>query len=80
MSFPVGSVVKNLPANAGDIGDTGSIPESGRSKWQSTAIFLPGKFHGQKSLAVYSKWGYKESNMTEHTCTTILSNILLITY
>ena len=24
-------VVKNLPANAGDIRDTGSIPESGRS-------------------------------------------------
>jgi len=24
-------VVKNLPANAGDTGDAGSIPESGRS-------------------------------------------------
>ena len=29
--FPGGSVVKNLPANAGDTGDTGSIPGSGRS-------------------------------------------------
>ena len=28
--FPGGSVVNNLPANAGDIGDTGSIPRSGR--------------------------------------------------
>ena len=28
---PGGSVVKNLPANAGDTGDAGSIPESGRS-------------------------------------------------
>jgi len=28
---PGGSVVKNLPANAGDTGDSGSIPESGRS-------------------------------------------------
>ena len=28
MSFPGGSVVKNLPANAGD---AGSIPQSGRS-------------------------------------------------
>ena len=27
----VGLVVKNLPANAGDIGDEGSIPGSGRS-------------------------------------------------
>ena len=31
MGFPVGSVVKNLPANAGDAGDTGSISGLGRS-------------------------------------------------
>ena len=30
MSFPGGSVVKNLPASAGDTGDMGSIPGSGR--------------------------------------------------
>ena len=29
--FPGGSVVKNLPVNAGDAGDTGSIPRWGRS-------------------------------------------------
>ena len=29
--FPGGSVVENLPANAGDAGDGGSIPRSGRS-------------------------------------------------
>ena len=29
--FPGGSVVKNLPANAGDTRDAGSIPGSGRS-------------------------------------------------
>ena len=29
--FPGGSVVKNLPANAGDARDMGSIPGSGRS-------------------------------------------------
>ena len=28
--FPGGSVVKNLPANAGDAGDASSIPGSGR--------------------------------------------------
>ena len=39
-------VVKNLPANA----DVGSIHGSGR-KWQPTPIFLPGKVHGQRSLA-----------------------------
>ena len=31
MCFPGSSVVKNPPANAGDTGDTGSIPGSGRS-------------------------------------------------
>ena len=30
-SLPDGTVVKNLPATAGDAGDMGSIPESGRS-------------------------------------------------
>ena len=29
--FPGGAVVKKLPANTGDAGDTGSIPGSGRS-------------------------------------------------
>ena len=29
--FPGGSVVKNLPANAGDTGDEGLIPGPGRS-------------------------------------------------
>ena len=31
MSFPGGSVVNNLPANAGDAGKVSSIPGSGRS-------------------------------------------------
>ena len=30
MGFPGGTVVKNLPAKAGDLRDTGSIPGSGR--------------------------------------------------
>ena len=31
MCFPGGSVVRNLPANAGTAGDVGSIPGSGRA-------------------------------------------------
>ncbi|KAI4547493.1 hypothetical protein MG293_004048 [Ovis ammon polii] len=31
---------------------------------QPTAVFLPGKFHGQRSLAGYSPWGLKELDMT----------------
>ena len=35
-----------------------------REKWQLTPVFLPGKFHGQRSLADYSPWGHKDSYMT----------------
>ena len=38
-------------------------------KWQPSPVFLPGKFHRQRSLAGYSPWGHKESDMTEHTLT-----------
>ena len=32
---------------------------------QSSPVFLPGKFQGQKSLVGYSPWGHKELGMTE---------------
>ena len=32
-----------------------------RRKWQPTLVFLPGKFHGQRSLAGYSPWGQKRT-------------------
>ena len=37
-----------------------------RRVWQPTLIFLPGKSHGQRSLAGYRSWGHKESDTTEH--------------
>ena len=37
LAFQVALVAKNLPANAGDIRDTGSIPGSGRSPEGGTA-------------------------------------------
>ena len=33
--------------------------------WQPTPVFLPGEFHGQKSLAGYSPRDGKESDTTE---------------
>ena len=30
-----------------------------------TPVFLPGEFHGQRSLVGYSPWGPKESDVTE---------------
>jgi len=51
-------VVKNPLANAGDVRDEALIPGSGRSPGgghgKPTPVFLPGKSHGQKSLAGYS--------------------------
>ena len=39
-------------------------------KWQPTLVFLPGKLHGERSLAGYSSWGGKESDTTEYAPTT----------
>ena len=44
---------------------SGKIPW--RRKWQLTPVFLPGESHGQRSLAGYSPWDYKESDTTEAT-------------
>ena len=44
-------------------------PWVGTNPWRMeqlpTPVFLPGEFHGQKSLAGYSPRGHKESDMTE---------------
>ena len=78
-------MVKNLPANAGDIRDRGSMPGLRREGLEEgtathscvlffffpTPVFLPGEFHGQKNLAGYSPWGWKELDTTEapeHVC------------
>ena len=62
-------VVKNLPANAGDIRDEGSIPGSRTYPWEGNGNPLQYSClenpHGQRSLAVYSPWGLKELD-TEH--------------
>ena len=63
-------MVKNPPANAGDIRDVGLIPGSGRSPGgghgnplQYSCLENP---HGQKSLAGYHPWDHEELDMTEH--------------
>ena len=66
MGFPGGSVVKKLPVSAGDTGDmvqswVGKIPW--RRKWQPTPVFLPGKFHGQRSLVGCSPRDHKKSKI-----------------
>ena len=45
----------------------GNIPW--RRAWQPTPVFLPGESHEQRSMAGYSSWGHKESDMTERLST-----------
>ena len=33
-------------------------------KWQPTPVFLPRKFHGQRSLVDCSPWGHKETRVS----------------
>ena len=70
MGFPGSAVVTNLPANARDPGDAGSIPGLGRSPrvGNGNPVFLPGKFHGRGTLCA---WGHKESDMTEQLSTQV---------
>ena len=53
--------------SAHNVGDLGLIPGSGRSpgEGQPTPIFLPGKFHWQRSVTSYSPWKPKELDTTE---------------
>ena len=66
MGFPGGSDAKESTCNTGNLG---SIPELGKSLGgghgypiQYSCLENP---HGQRSLAGYSPWGRKESDMTE---------------
>ena len=60
-------MVKNPPAYTKDAGDAGLIAGLGRSSGEGpTPVVLPGESHGGRSLVGYSRWGHKESNMTEH--------------
>ena len=67
----VALAVKNLLANTGRYKKCGFDSWIGklpwRKAWQPTTVFLPGEFHGQKSLVGYSLWGCKETDMTEMT-------------
>ena len=45
------------------------------SKWHPTLESLPGKFHGETTLAGYSPWGCKESNKTGYDNRAILGRL-----
>ena len=92
MGLPGGSDSKESACNAGALG---LIPGSGTSPREGNGyplpVFLPGEFHGQKSLAGCSLWGGKELDMTEQPtythitpkqqiCTNILTHIFIHFY
>ena len=64
--LPGSSDSKKSAYNAGNLG---SFPGSGRFPWrrerQPTPVFLPGEFHGQRSLVRCSPWDCKELGTTE---------------
>ena len=68
------------PGNASDKDSTcqcrrckrgGFHPWAEKIPWRRTQqlipVFLPGEFHGPRSLVAYGPWGLKESNTTEAT-------------
>ena len=74
MDFPGGSVVKNLPTNAGDPRALGWIPVSGGSPGEGNGnplqcSCLRNPMDKEDQQATYSPWAHKESSMTEHTIT-----------
>ena len=71
--------VKNLPPmqRPGFDPQVGKI--SWRREWQPTPVFLPGEFHGQRSLLGYSPQGRKELDTAEAPNTHKLTNTLYFT-
>ena len=70
MDFPGGTVVKNPPDDAGDAGDLGSIPGSGRSPGGGNGN--PLQCSGQENPTDEEAWRatvhrVTESDTTEHT-------------
>ena len=61
----VALVVKNPPANAGDIRDMGLILR--RKKWQPTPVFLPRESPGTEEPGGLHSIGSQKSCMTETT-------------
>ena len=60
----VAQTVKNLPViqaiQVRSLGQENTLEEG-----MNTPVFLPGEFHGQRSLVGYSPWSHKESDSTE---------------
>ena len=76
LGFPGGLDSKDFACNAGD---PGSLLRSGwfhwRREWLPTPVFLPGEFHGQRSIGGYRPGGHKESVMSEWLTLSLINSI-----
>ena len=70
MGYPDGSVVKNPPANSGDMQETqiGSLGREDHLEEEITSysrIFALKKSHEERSLVGHNLWGHRKSDTTE---------------
>ena len=66
MASLVAQMVMNLLAcNVGNPGLIPGLEIPWRRKWRPISVFLPGKFHGQRSMVGYSPRGCRELDMNE---------------
>ena len=56
-------MVKNLPASAGDVRDTGSVPESGRSPGEGNGNLL--QYSCLENFMDWGSWGITVHGVTE---------------
>ena len=78
--FLGGLAGKEPACNAGDPGLIWIGKIHWRREWLPTPVFLPGEFHGQRSLEGYSPRGHKGLDMTERLTLSLFSHCLLIYY
>ena len=70
LSSLVAQSVKNLPAMQKTlVRSLGWGDSPGEGNGLPTPVFLPGEFHGQRSLVGYNLWACKESDMADHVHT-----------
>ena len=67
---------KESTCNVGNLDLIGKIPW--RRAWQPTPVFLPGEFHGQRSLVDYSPENYKK--LWHNMCEWLVAQLCLTLY
>ena len=80
MAFLVAWMVKNLPAvqeiQVWSLGQEDPL-EKGMAI-HSTPVFMPGEFHGQRSIVGYSPWGCRGSDTTERLTLSLWIYIIVL--